>query len=739
MEYIDAKTERDERTSWTKSERERWELKRPFCPICKQNYTKNNPMTKEHIQPLFLGGFERGHNIDAICKSCNTARNNVMIDVFATTDLSAIRRRMPAMKPAIESLVVWYIASLSGDREALAETDAYTDSFLKHRKISNPFEDLGNQAKQADQSAWSRLKNWTKSKLGKRRDETKQKIPTSRVPNRSLPKQIENDKTPSMTMDEFNKLVVSLIGSDEIGPGELGQRIIKYQSGNGWSSVGREAMMIALGVGRHTKYLHLIRKNFSSDISITGEGKDSIYALIDKSQYSVENDETPTMTMDEFKELVLNLIGNNSIRSSELGQRIIQYQKENGWAETGIAAMNKALGKPSTQTYKKTIGQVLSNEVTYEGLSGGAKLSLTQAGLSLINSGDSQTGINETMDPQKLESNPNENDETPTMTMDEFKELVLKLVGRNTVRLSELGQRIIQYQKENEWIQTGKSATNKALGLPAAQPYRKTIQDHFEDEVALEGEASMAKLSLTSIGLSLINIDDSITRNDETNEILNSTAEPSRNKKKDSASTSELGEMMKELIGNNVVEMALLGQLVIEYQERNGWEATGKEAFNLHFGFGKTRPYNKTIADHLNDQYEIFGEYNQYVRIKKFPQVNKFNTGGGSGLRFPVEPRDFAEILVLNQSLPEELDRNERTAIVIKKVNLAKTRVNAVFNRMYAQRRTLNLAALETILVFRENLGSKGVNQQPYSDVEARIVAEYFASAEFYVRLLLQG
>ena len=124
--------------------------------------------------------------------------------------------------------------------------------------------------------------------------------------------------------------------------------------------------------------------------------------------------------------------------------------------------MNKALGKPSTQTYKKTIGQVLSNEVMYEGLSGGAKLSLTQAGLSLINSGDSQTGINETMDPQKLESNPNENDESPTMTMDEFKELVLKLVGRNTVRLSELGQRIIQYQRENEWIQTGKSATNKA-------------------------------------------------------------------------------------------------------------------------------------------------------------------------------------------------------------------------------------------------------------------------------------
>ena len=42
----------------------------------------------------------------------------------------------------------------------------------------------------------------------------------------------------------------------------------------------------------------------------------------------------------------------------------------------------------------------------------------------------------------------------------------------------------------------------------------------------------MAKLSLTSIGLSLINIDDSITRNDETNEILNSTAEPSTNKKR---------------------------------------------------------------------------------------------------------------------------------------------------------------------------------------------------------------
>ena len=194
---------------------------------------------------------------------------------------------------------------------------------------------------------------------------------------------------------------------------------------------------------------------------------------------------------------------------------------------------------------------------------------------------------------------------------------------------------------------------------------------------------------------------------------------------------------MQELIGNNVVEMAVLGQLVIGYQEKKGWKTTGKEAFNQHFGFGKNRPYNKTIANHLSDQYEIFGEYNQYVRIKKFPQVNKFNTGGGSGLRFPVEPRDFAKILVLNQSLSEELDRNERTAIVIKKINLSKTRVNSVFNRMYSQRRTLNLTALETIHIFRENLGSKGVNQQPYSDSEQKIVAEYFASAEFYISTLL--
>ena len=185
---------------------------------------KNNPMTKEHIQPLFLGGFERGDNIDAICKSCNTARNNVMIDVFATTDLSAIRRRMPAMKPAIESLVVWYIASLSGDREALAETDAYTIHFSNTVKLAIRLRTWAIKPSKPDQSAWSRLKNWTKVNSGKGEMKPNKKFQLHEFQTGHFQSKLKTTKLLSMTMDEFNKLVVILIGSDEIGPGELGQR-----------------------------------------------------------------------------------------------------------------------------------------------------------------------------------------------------------------------------------------------------------------------------------------------------------------------------------------------------------------------------------------------------------------------------------------------------------------------------------------------------------------------------------
>ena len=66
------------RKHWTPEDREKWKLRYPECPLCLESYDESNPITKEHITPLFLGGLERDCNVIAICHKCNKSRDEVM-------------------------------------------------------------------------------------------------------------------------------------------------------------------------------------------------------------------------------------------------------------------------------------------------------------------------------------------------------------------------------------------------------------------------------------------------------------------------------------------------------------------------------------------------------------------------------------------------------------------------------------------------------------------------------------
>ena len=66
---------------------------------------------------------------------------------------------------------------------------------------------------------------------------------------------------------------------------------------------------------------------------------------------------------DNFKEIIIQVIGKEEIRSSLFGQKIIKYQKENGWNETGKKAFNIRFGLPKNQTYKTTISNELSSDI----------------------------------------------------------------------------------------------------------------------------------------------------------------------------------------------------------------------------------------------------------------------------------------------------------------------------------------------------------------------------------------
>ena len=139
IDYLEGKRNRSPRKAWTEDQRKKWGLRCRSCPICEETWTKGNRMTKEHIHPLVLGGFERDENIIPLCDKCNKARNDVMIAVLGSSDIKSIRKRMPAIKVPIQEFVVWCHATISKDMSALSHSKELCEAFSQKRKIPNPF------------------------------------------------------------------------------------------------------------------------------------------------------------------------------------------------------------------------------------------------------------------------------------------------------------------------------------------------------------------------------------------------------------------------------------------------------------------------------------------------------------------------------------------------------------------------------------------------------------------------
>ena len=131
------------RKPWTSEDREKWKLRCPQCPLCNQSYDESNPISKEHITPIFLGGLERDSNIIALCEKCNKSRDKVMKKLLGTVDIEEIRKRWPAIKPAVEYFVIWCHVTIY-DYDNLHQVKDLNDAFADERNIDFPLKNKVN-------------------------------------------------------------------------------------------------------------------------------------------------------------------------------------------------------------------------------------------------------------------------------------------------------------------------------------------------------------------------------------------------------------------------------------------------------------------------------------------------------------------------------------------------------------------------------------------------------------------
>ena len=137
VDYIEERRTRSRRKGWTDRQRKMWKLRNPLCPLCNQIYTKDNNITKEHIHPLVIGGYEDDANIMSLCHMCNKVRNDIMIGILGSSQITKIRERWPEIKPPLREFLMWCHASVIDDNENdISQFPDLNTAFAQKRNIS---------------------------------------------------------------------------------------------------------------------------------------------------------------------------------------------------------------------------------------------------------------------------------------------------------------------------------------------------------------------------------------------------------------------------------------------------------------------------------------------------------------------------------------------------------------------------------------------------------------------------
>ena len=165
-----------------------------------------------------------------------------------------------------------------------------------------------------------------------------------------------------------------------------------------------------------------------------------------------------------------------------------------------------------------------------------------------------------------------------------FEEFIRGIIGEDSISSSTLSSRIIEYQKQNEWAETGKKELLKRFGFSSKMTYKNAIEKHLLTVVDISGGPPTYEFSLKG----------------------GDKNEPASVKTTEDKETDEGAKVLLHLIREGASNSATLGSRVVDFQKSEGWPETGRSAFNKRFGIPENQHYVTTIRENMSGKVEIY-------------------------------------------------------------------------------------------------------------------------------------
>ena len=456
-----------------------------------------------------------------------------MTGIVGTGNITSIRKRVPAILGPVSDFIIWCHATAFEDVEVAKDFANLNKSFakirgvdpLQHASPSNlkPEASIGQKLKRGFASGKQRFRDLISRKSDaqpKKQNERsivvcvnlecgkKLALPagyegTIRCPkcggeqNTTAPilsqkvedststemnSNIKKKASGSLPKSTFDELILEMLSPDTpVQIGKISTNLVKVMNSKGYDVKNVTQVLALFEIPRGVKKAIISR--VGEQVEFSGTTTDPMVRLAPHvSEKMAEKSEPSAVPLpsSKFQDLILTVIGDREVHGSVLGSKIIEYQEDNHWPETGKKALNAAFGFPESRSYKESISLLLSDEIEITG----------QDAAVTYKRRDRSPSDSSNKKETEADSSPMiEESVLPALS---FEDLILKVIGSRELHGSVLGAKIIEYQEDNHWPETGKKALNAAFGFPESRSYKESISLLLPERIEITGAGSSA-------------------------------------------------------------------------------------------------------------------------------------------------------------------------------------------------------------------------------------------------------